>query len=474
MAKPPPMFKHQAKSKKTILGIEDNVVFDTSDPGTGKTRVQIEVLAAKHEANEAKRAIVVAPKTLLTSVWEDQIAEYAPGLTTAAAYAGEREEAFASGADVCIINTDGVRWLANQPPRFFKDFNHLIIDESADFKHRGSARSKALFNISKHFDYRAAMSGTPNTNSITELWHQAKILDGGQRLGKSFVQFRNAVCVPRQVGPAANMLEWADRENAAEVVASLLADISVRNEFDDCVDIPARSYHTIEYELSPKQRKLFDSMEQTALSQLDSGVIISAINGAALMTKLLQIASGAAYSEQGSGFSPLQVAANKALGYAYIDNGRNELIADLVAARPHSIVFFNWLHQRDQLIEEFKRRKIRFAVIQSGMRNSVRDELVRDYEQGLYQVLLAHPKSAAHGLTLNTGRAIIWASPTHDLQHFIQGNQRIYRIGQKHKTEVITVIAKDTIESAVHAKLLAKDARQQKTLQLLKEYYESK
>ena len=37
--------------------------------------------------------------------------------------------------------------------------------------------------------------------------------------------------------------------------------------------------------------------------------------------------------------------------------------------------------------------------------------------------------------------ATIWASPTYNLEHWLQGNRRIYRAGQTQKTETIVVLA---------------------------------
>ena len=88
-------------------------------------------------------------------------------------------------------------------------------------------------------------------------------------------------------------------------------------------------------------------------------------------------------------------------------------------------------------------------------------------------MLLAHPQSAAHGLTLTKGTATIWASPTYNLEHFLQGNRRIYRAGQTQKTETIMVLASGTVEDKVFQSLQEKDARQGNLLDLLKELFKN-
>lgn len=445
-------------------------VLDSSDPGTGKTRVQIELFAARRKRGGGA-ALVIAPKSLLRSAWQDDFQKFAPEMKTIVAPAEKREQAFSQVGDVYITNTDATKWLAQQPTSFFRCFDTLIIDELSSFKHHTSQRSKALNKIKKHFANRYGLTGTPNANSITDIWHQVFVLDDGQRLGKSFYQFRNSVCQPKQVGPQPNMLQWEDKPGAELAVGHLLADMVVRHKFEECLDIPENHTYSVPYHMSPKQAKAYQQMEKNAIALLDSGRIVSSVNAAGVMTKLLQIASGATYSDEGTGNTLLQTKAMDALGYAPIDSGRYELVADLVEQRDHSVVFFNWAHQRDLLVKEFKKRDITYAVIDGNTSDKARKEAVDHFQAGFYRVLLAHPQSAAHGLTLTKGTTTIWASPTYNLEHFLQGNRRIYRAGQTQKTETIMVLAPGTVEDKVFQSLQEKDARQGNMLDLLKELF---
>lgn len=463
-----PPFKHQKATQK-FLSTADRAL-DLSDPGTGKTRGMIDNFVRIKKLLPSSM-LVLAPKSLLDSAWNEDIAKFAPQLTTSIATAKNRAEAFNTPADVYITNFDAVEWLVKQPPKFFKRFNTLVIDEISAFKHRTSKRSKAVNKIKKHFSHRYGLTGTPNPNSITEIWNQAFIIDDGKRLGTSFAQFRNATQEPKQVGPMPNMLEWTDREHAELAVGHLLRDIVIRHKFEECLDIPENHMYSVPYKLSKKQMLAYEQMAKYAYTELDSGRIVSAVNAATVMTKLLQIASGATYSVTGTGTTPLLAAVDDSLGYTPVDFGRYELVADLVEQRAHSIVFFNWRHQKELLIKEFESRGITYVVIDGKTSAKDRKDAVTMFQAGFYKVLLAHPQSAAHGLTLTKGTATIWASPTHNLEHFLQGNRRIYRAGQKFKTETIVVIAPGTIEEKVFQKLQDKNVRQLKLLDLLKDLF---
>lgn len=447
-------FAHQTYSIKH--NAKTPLVYDVSDPGTGKTYVRIMGFAARRKKNGGCM-LVLAPRSLLRTVWVNDFKKFAPHLRVVVADAANREQAFNLDADVYITNVDAVKWLKMQKKSFFDKFSELAIDESTAYKHHTSQRSKAAAYIARFFKHKCCMTGTPNGNTITDVWHQVYLLDGGDRLGDSFYKFRDVVCTPKQIGRNSNAIQWTDRDGAEEAVFGLISDIVVRHRFEDCVDIPSLHQYCVGYDLAPKQLKSYFDLEASQLltvgAKSSAGPrVITAINAAAVATKLLQVASGAVYDGTG--------------GYAVIDRSRYELILDLVQQRQHSLTFFLWKHQRDELIAEAEKRGVTFAVIDGSTSDSDRERIVKEYQDGAYQTIFAHPKSAAHGLTLTRGTATIWSSPTYDLEIFKQGSKRQHRMGQTQKTENIVVLANGTIEQKVYDMMLDKDARMTNLLDL--------
>lgn len=445
--------QHQKKS--ITHASTTNEVFDISDPGTGKTAVRV-LVYAKRRKNKGGKLLVLAPRTLLRNVWFNDFKKFAPHLIVSIANANNRAAAFAAKADVYVTNVDAVKWLAQQKKEFFSQFSEIVIDESTCYKHHSSQRSKAAARIMKFFKYKALLTGTPNSNSITDVWHQVYLLDGGRRLGNSFYAFRNSVCTPVQVGRSAQMVQWQDREGAEEAVFGLISDIVVRHKFEDCVDIPPNHRYSVEFEMLQRQREAYEQLKATQMLWLKQAAsatpAVLAINAAAVATKLLQVASGAVYE------SPDK--------YHVIDTSRYELVLDKALECAHSIVVYQWKHQRDLLIAEAERRKIKFCVLDSKTSDVNREMYVAGYQKGLYRILFGHPKNIAHGLTLTKGTRTIWASPTHDLEWFTQGSKRQYRMGQTQKTETIIIVAKDTHDERAYANMLGKNTRMTNLLDL--------
>lgn len=451
----PELLDHQ---KKSVAFLKKNQqVFDTSDAGTGKTSVHITDFANRRRKGGGK-TLILCLKSLIYSAWGCDFALFAPDMTVSLAYAENRAQAFEVEADAYVTNVDAVAWLVEQPKKFWKHFDHLIIDESTAFKHGTSKRSAAVRKIVKHFSHVRLLTGTPTSNGICDIWHQMYLVDGGARLGPSFHGFRSACCVPEQVGNNKNAIQWHDKPNIEVVVGAIIQDVVIRNRFEDCVDIPPNHRYAVDFTMSPRHRKLYDALENDSIVGIGEKTI-SAINGAVLYSKLLQCASGATYSNgdvDGDG------------EYALLDTSRYELIGDLIEQRKHTVCFFNWKHQRDQLIRIAEKEEWPYAIIDGTVtKKGERERIVREYQEGKFKVLFAHPQSAGHGLTLTRGTTTIFASPTPNLEHFLQAYKRIYRIGQKEKTETIMILAKDTIDEYVWEQCQRKDVKQISLLEYL-------
>lgn len=451
MAIPKP-WAHQAQTIKKFKSIPRR--FDASDPGTGKTRGAIEVWG-DHRNKGGGCALVLAPKSLLETAWVEDLGKFLPAAMFSVAYATNREKAFKADADMYITNLDAVKWLAQQKPAFFKRFDTVIIDESTAFKHRTSQRSKACKHIIKNFNYRELLTGTPNSNSITDVWHQILLLDDGDRLGNNFFRFRDSVCTPKQVGPSVNHVKWVDKPGAEDAVAYLLKDITMRHDFEEVMDIPPNYTRNVPYQMSNKLRRVYNEMVDTAIAMLTSGKVVSAVNAAVLQNKLLQIASGAVYTSDDK--------------YSVIDPGRYELITDLIEEHPHSVTFFNWKHQKDLLVQHAEKRKLDYAIIDGTTPVAHRKRIVDAYQDGLFQTVYLHPQTGAHGLTLTRGTRTIFSSPIYQADFLKQARHRIWRGGQTKKTETLLIEAEQTVEQQVYERLNEKTVKMVNLLDILRD-----
>lgn len=435
-------FEHQATTTQFIL--DNPRVLITSDPGTGKTRSVLDAYAQRREG----KLLVLAPLSILAASWGDDCTKFQPGLTYAVAYARNRAEAFKADVDIVITNHDAVKWLMKNK-QYLDGFDTLCIDEFTAFKNKDSQRSKAAARLAEHFEYRIAMSGTPNSNTILDIWHPALLVDDGERLGKRFYGFRGAVCTP-QFNGFANV--WVDKPEAQEMVAAAIKDINVRYTLEDCIDMPEQSVNTMYVDLPPKILQQYNTLAEDSVLYTGKGTI-NAIHAGAKVKKLLQLCTGAVYDDHGSSLM--------------VHDARYQLVMDLIQARDHSLVAFNWRHEREKLTELSEKAGIKYDFIDGTTPAKKRKDIVDRMQAGQLQVVFAHPQSAGHGLTLTRATSVIWASPTYNAEHYQQFNRRIYRAGQTKKTEVIQIAARDTWEPDVYEKLQDKLGRMEDLLTVL-------
>lgn len=446
------LFKHQIKTTNFVNARP--AAFDASDPGTGKTIGNLNAFNERVREGRAQRMLVLCPKTIMELAWGRDIETAFPHLTYALAGADNRERPFLSNARIVIMNHDGVVWLRRNM-HLLEDFTDLLIDESTAFKNRTAGRSRAIQDIALKKDWttKIMLSGTPMPLSVTDIWHQVFLLDGGQRLGKNFYAFQSACCSFERSGPGPNHGRWVDKEGINDVVVTLLEDIMIRHKLEDCIDIPPNHVINLPVRLNEQHRRKYESLLRDAVLQYESGELTT-FNSGALRTKLLQLLSGAVYDKNDG-------------SYVLLDTDRYNLVLDLVEQRSASLVAFMWTHQRDEIARLANARGLDFAIIDGETSRIDRVRIIDAFQRGELKFVLGHPKTMSHGVTMTRGTATIWPSPTDNAEHFVQMNRRVYRNGQTAPTETILIAGEGTLEERVYDRLLGKVSRQADLLELL-------
>ena len=440
----PEPYAHQTETTNFI--VDNPKCMITSDPGTGKTRACLDahvILGGK--------TLVLAPLSILEAAWVEDINKFQPDIKYGVAYAKNREKIFKDKSfEMVITNFEAVNFLQKNP-QYCEQFDTIVIDEFTAFKNREAKRSKNLKKIISYFTNRIAMSGTPNSNTILDIWHPAYLVDDGERLGGRFYAFRNQVCTPKFNGFAN---EWIDKPGIEETIADRLSDISIRFALSDCIDLPDNITRTVNTKLTPAVQRMYDTLAKESVLYTKVGTV-NAIHAGSRVKKLLQLVTGAVYDDE----SLVQ----------FIHQERYDIVMTLVSQRAHSLVAFNWRHERDALIQLAEKEGISYEVIDGTVPAERRKDIVQRFQAGQIRTLFCHPQSASHGLTLTKATTIIWCSPTYNAEHFQQFNQRIHRAGQTQKTETILIQAKNTWEPKVYKKLNTKLGRMENLLHILKE-----
>lgn len=450
------LFSHQRVTLRKLRSKKCPRLYDISDAGTGKTLPHA-LAWAERRVKGGGALLVLCPKTAMESVWKDEFNKYfGERFWVRIAAAHNREIAFIPGPDVYVTNLDAIKYLASKPLTWFnhREIDTFIVDESEAYKHRTSTRSKAASKVCwlPCFMHGSLLTGTPWAVSVTEMWHQMMLIDAGKRLGNNFFALRQTIQIARQTGPKPEHLKWEDKPGAEEAVVGTIADVCIRHDFDECTDVPAQSVHKLFFTLGEKHRNAYEQLRESAILELESGTV-TAVHAAALRTKLLQLTSGSVYTPSGS---------------EIIDPARYELIVDLIKQRKHpTLVFYTWRHQRDQLRALAKKEGVEHEYIDGSVTDRNRTAVVRDFQGGMYQTLFLQHDAAARALTLTRAKTGIWAGPPGLPTTYKQGNRRIRRIGQRDKTEILLIIARNTLEERVFDVFQERKVRLDNMLEML-------
>ena len=394
------------------------------------------------------RVLVIAPKRVAEDTWTRESAkwDHLRDLRISPVLGGpvERRKALEAEADVYVIGRDNVQWLVEHLGRYWP-FDMVVIDELSSFKNPQAKRFRALRKVMPRVDRVVGLTGTPSPNGLMDLWAEVYLLDQGERLERTIGAYRELYFRPG----ASNghvVYQWLPRKGAAKTIEDKLSDLCVSMSAADYLQLPERIDNVIPVKLQDAEISKYRELEREQVVSLGDDQTIVALNAAAVMNKLLQMANGCVYTEGGA--------------YAAIHERKLEALAEIIDTTDEPVlVFYNFQHDRDTILEE-----IDDAQLLKG------PEDIAAWNRGEIRVLLAHPASVGYGLNLQDGgRVIVWYGLTWSLELYQQANARLYRQGQEKPVIIHHLVAEDTVDEQVMKALQAKDTSQAALLAALKE-----
>lgn len=393
------------------------------------------------------KVLVIAPKRVAEDTWtrEHEKWDHLNGLTVSRVLGTpqQRVKALSRKADVYVIGRDCVQWIVQRYGKLWP-FDMVVVDELSSFKNPQAKRFRALRQVLPFIERMVGLTGTPSPNGLMDLWAEVYLLDRGERLGKTLGWYREKWFKPAvQVGYV--VYKWAALRGAEEEIRKRIGDICVSMSAADYLELPDRIDREVPVRLSEPEMAQYRRMEQEQLLQVQDETVV-ALNAAAVMSKLLQIANGRAYTDEHE--------------VVRIHDAKAEALAEIVDVSDSPVlVFYSFKHDLEAI-----KAKIPEARELGG------PETIAAWNQGTIPVLLAHPASVGYGLNLQDGgHVIVWYGLTWSLELYQQANARLHRQGQTRPVIVHHLIAEGTVDEQVMKALRTKDMSQAALLAALKE-----
>ena len=416
--------------------------------GTGKTLAA--AWAADYLMNIGKvtRAIIVTPRSTLHSAWGDTLLTHFLSHRRTTVLTGSRKrrlDLLAIPSDFYVINHDGLKVIQEELEKR-KDINLWILDEAAEgWRNAQTERYKLTKRLLRPGDWVWLMTGTPTPTAPTDAWALAKLINS-PTVPKYFNAFRESVMMK------INDFKWIPRNGAMDTVYSILQP-GIRFRKADCLQLPPVTFVDVACELTAEQERVYAEMQRHLITVADSGEQLVAANAAVKLVKLLQIACGHVYASSGA--------------IADLDcSERLEALETLIASTENkAIVFVPFTHSLNAVAAHLRKRW-KVEVVDGSVGDGKRKQIFSDFQnQDDPKVLVAHPKTTAHGLTLTRADLTVWYAPIFMPEIFEQANNRMDRPGQKNNMTV-AMLAATAMERRIYASLRAQCSMQQTLLDM--------
>lgn len=440
------LFAHQKEAVTFALSRGGNAAI-FHEPGLGKTRTTLEIYSALKATNPDLHLLVVCPLSLINSAWGEDTAKF-----TDFSFSTHKN---LKAADIVAVNYETL--ISKKHLDAIKSMLRCgdwmcVVDESSRLKNFKSVTTKTLLTLVPLFKHRLVLSGTPMPNSEQELWGQMRFVNDAI-LPASFFAFRNIYFhlgrgnqtmphptgkIDRQTMMTLFQRGWKyqiTKQKREELMRKIAPQCDWKKK-SDAIDLPEQIDQIREVTLSDSERKAYRDMEKFLVVELEDEYITATAALAKIM-KMRQLSSGFAYNQIG----------------AICRFGKSKLseLSDVLdeLGQQQVIIWVQFHAEIEAISEMLKESHKTFATLYAETED--REVSISDFQNNRVQYLIAHPRSAAHGLTFVNASTAVYFSLDYSYEAYEQSRNRIHRIGQSRSCLYIHLIASNTIDRDVYS-----------------------
>jgi superfamily II DNA or RNA helicase len=401
------------------------------DMGLGKTLQALALIGHARERDPDVGPFLVVAPTSVVSGWVGEATRFAPGLrieaVTDTLTKSRRAMDEVAAADVVVTTYTLLRLEADAYSAV--SWAGLILDEAQYVKNRQAKTYRCVRELAAPF--KLAITGTPMENNLMELWSLLSITSPG--LFPDPKRFAEQYARPIERG--------GDSERLARLRRRIKPLVKRRTKERVAADLPAKQEQTLEVDLHPRHRKLYDTHLQRErqkilglLGDFDRNrfMILRSI------TLLRQLSLHPGLVDDCDDTVPCGK-----LG------GLVEQLQDVVGGGHRALVFSQFTGFLAKVRERLDHEGIGYCYLDGRTRQ--RDRVLERFKEGTDPVFLISLKAGGFGLNLTEADYCFLLDPWWNPATENQAIDRTHRIGQTRPVMVYRMIARDTIEEKVVA-----------------------
>lgn len=440
------------------------------DPGMGKSKVVLDYIKLMN----FNRVLVVCPKPLLF-VWEDEVKVHRPDLSIYAVKTTDWESEVSGimSANITVMNYTKASMFKNKLKSIGFDFIHL--DEFL-IKDPKTSRTNDLTELGETIPYHCGGSGTLINNSIMDVFCPVRFVEPSL-VGRSFYNFQERHAVKVQVDRDGRKRNQIVAFKGQDEARSILESCCIVMTKEKWLKLPEKRFNDVYVQISPEQKEAYYGLMRNYVVELQ-GTMVEVENPLVMMSKLYQISNGFLYhtppEEEAEEINDL-LAENtkpkkkqKRTTLFFERNPKIEALKELLTnalSGKRAIVWFNMEAEYQQIKAMLDAEGQTYLTIKGG--ESKTGEKVRQFnnDPGI-SWLVCQAKSVNYGITVlgttmekwedsevevlpNIAPEVhtqVFYSMNFSLEVYLQQQDRIHRLGQKHVCDYYRIFANTPIE----------------------------
>ncbi len=401
------------------------------DMGLGKTLQALALICHARERDPDIGPFLVVAPTSVVSNWVGEAGRFAPGLKVGAvtdtlARSGRTIDEVAA-ADVVVttytlfrLEADAYRTVA---------WAGLILDEAQYVKNHQAKTYRCVRELTAPF--KLAITGTPMENNLMELWSLLSVTAPG--LFPDPKRFAEQYARPIERG--------GDAEQLARLRRRIKPLLKRRTKELVAADLPAKQEQTLDVELHPRHRKLYDTHLQRERQKVLGLIDDFNRNRFAILRSITLL-------RQLSLHPGLVDDAHDTVPCAKL-GALVEQLEDIVGGGHRALVFSQFTGFLAKARERLDAEGIGYCYLDGRTRR--RDRVLERFKDGDDPVFLISLKAGGFGLNLTEADYCFLLDPWWNPATEAQAIDRTHRIGQTRPVMAYRMIARDTIEEKVAA-----------------------
>lgn len=412
-------------------GMERDKLLIGDEQGLGKTKESIDICVARK--HDLVKCLIVCGVNSVKYNWEKEIHTHSrekavmiDGKTMDIRV--EQINSWYKGSEYFgIINIESLRNEKIQDALYvgIKDgfIGAIIVDEIHKAKNGSSQQGKALRFLKA--PVKIGLSGTP-MNKAEDLWNILTWLEVEKR---SFYSFRNTYCVMGGYGG----YKVVGHKNLESLNAEL-NKVMLRRKKEEVLDLPPKVYSTEYVELTKAQQKLYRDIKNGIIADMEN--ILASVNPLSCTLRLRQLTGG------------LFTADNPKL-----DRLKDMLDEEIIPNGYKAIIFSQW----EQITEIYREALAEYNSIYITGKVSPEDiqKQVEIFQNDpSCKLAIGTIGAMGTGLTLNKASYVFFVDKTWNSGDNAQAEDRAHRIGTAGTVNVISLVAKGSVDEGVEEYLI--------------------